>query len=177
MHNIRTWPLCTNLTPLRIQTANLVHVTTIKRSDPNQSFAVRVMNQHPSADQTGKTTYDIDVLLAEDDDIADVCWRFQVAEGEDVLDRLLAFAQALGKDGSGDEDYDEYVRAFQGKVTGLAVRRICDKEELVVREEDEYGDVEEIGEVKEDVISLGLEEKMRDGDIMDEKSRNKGKEK
>ncbi len=128
MQTIHTSPLCINLTPLRIQTATLCHVTAIKRSDPNQLFAVRVMHHHPSAEQTGKTTYDIDVLLAEDDDAADVCWRFQIAEGEDVLDRLLAYAQAFGKHGSGDEDYDEYVRAFQCKVTGLVVRRMCGKE-------------------------------------------------
>lgn len=76
------------------------------------------MHQHPSAHQTGKKTYDIDVLLAEDDEAADACWTFQIAEGEELADRLLAYAQAFGKYGSGNEDYDEYVHAFQDKVTG-----------------------------------------------------------
>jgi hypothetical protein len=89
---------------LTIQVASLVHVTAIQRSDPNQLFAVRVTHQHPSAHHTGKLTYDIDVLLAEDDDAADVCWRFQIAEGEDLLDRLLAYTHAFGKHGSGDEN-------------------------------------------------------------------------
>ncbi len=127
MQNIRTSPLRINLTPLRIQAASLCHVTTIKRSDPTQLFAVRVMHEHPTAEQTGKTTYDIDVLLAEDDDAADVCWRFQIEEGEDMLDRLLWYAQAFGKRGSGDEDYDEYVGAFQRKINGLVVMRMCGK--------------------------------------------------
>lgn len=135
-HKLRRWPLCTQLNPLRSQVATLVHVTNIQRSDPNQLFAVRVTHQHPSANHTGKKTYDIDVLLAEDDDAADVCWRFQIAEGEDLLDRLLAYAHAFGKHGSKGENYDEYVHAFQGKITGLAARRICDKEEWVIRDED-----------------------------------------
>jgi len=124
MQNLRSWPLCIQPNRLRIQVANLVHVTTIQRSDPNQSFAVRVTHQHPNAHQTGKNTYDIDVLLAEDDDVADVCWRFQIAEGEDLLDRLSAYAIAFGKHGSGDEDYDEYVHAFQGRIASIVVRRI-----------------------------------------------------
>jgi hypothetical protein len=155
MHNLRSWPRC-QLNPLRIQVAALVNVTTIQRSDPNQLFAVRVTHQHPSAYQTGKKTHDIDVLLAEDDDAADVCWTFQIAEGEDLLDRLLVYAHAFGKHGSGDEDYDEYVHAFQGKITGLAARRICDKEGWV--DEDEYVDVEE---VEEDVASPSFAEKAR----------------
>jgi hypothetical protein len=57
-----------------------------------------------------------------------VCWRFQIAEEDDVVDRLLAYAQAFGKHGSEDQDYNEYVHAFQGKVRGLVVRRICDRE-------------------------------------------------
>ena len=121
---MRKWPLYVRPSPWTIQVAMLVHVTTIKRSDSTQSFATQVTHHHPSAIQKGVKTYDIDVLLAEDDDVADVCWRFQIAEGEDALDRLLAYAQAFGKHGTGDEDYDEYVRAFQGTVTGIAVRRI-----------------------------------------------------
>ena len=121
---MRSWPLYIRQSPWRIQVAKLVHVTTIKRSDPTQSFATQVTHQHPSANQTGVETYNIDFLLAEDDDIADVCWRFQIAEGEDALDRLLAYAHAFGKHSSGDEDYDEYVYAFQSTVTGIAVRKI-----------------------------------------------------
>jgi hypothetical protein len=124
MHNLRRWPLHVQLNPLRIQVATLIHVTAIQRSNPNQLFDIRVVHQHPSAHQAGKKTYGIDVLLAENDDAADVCWRFQIVEGEDPLDRLLAYAQAFGKHGLGDEDYDEYVHAFQVKITGLAVRRM-----------------------------------------------------
>lgn len=128
IQSLRNWPLCIQPNPLRVQAATIVHVTTIQRSNPNQLFAVRVIHQHPSAHQTGKKTYDIDVLLAEDDDAADVCWRFQITEGEDQLDRLLVYARAFGKHGSGDEDYDEYVHAFQRKVTGLMLRRIYDED-------------------------------------------------
>lgn len=81
----------------------------------------------------------------------------------------MAYAQAFGKHGSGDEDYDEYVHALQGEVTGLVVRRICDKERRV---RDEDVDVE----VEEDVVSPSFAERVRDGDKMDE-GRNKGKKK
>ncbi|KAH6662691.1 hypothetical protein B0J14DRAFT_645188 [Halenospora varia] len=176
MHNLHSWPLCIQLNPLRIQVATLVHVTTIQQSDPNQLFAVRVTHQHPSAHHTGKKTYDIDVLLAKDDDTADMCWRFQIAEGEDLLDRLLAYAHAFGKHGWGDENYDEYVHAFQGKITGLAVSRICDKEGWVIRDEDEDEDEDvEVEEVEEDVVSPGFAEKARVGNGIDEEGRNKGK--
>lgn len=75
----------------------------------------------------------------------------------------MAYAQAFGEHGSGDEDYDEYVHVFQGEVTGLVVRRICDKERRV-RDEDV------------DVVSPGFAEKVRDGGKIDE-GRNKGKKK
>ena len=117
-HNLWSWPLRIQRKPLRTQIATLVHVTSIQTSDPKQLYTVRVAHRHPNAHQTGKKTYDIDVLLAEDDDASDVCWSFQIAEGEDLLDRLLTYAQAFGKHGSGDKDYDEYVHAFQSKITG-----------------------------------------------------------
>lgn len=118
MHNIPIWPSYINLTPLRIQTATFAHVATIKRSDPDQSFAARIIHQHPNADPIGTTTYNVDVLLAEDDDFANVCWTFQIAKGEDVLDRLLVYAQAFGKHGSGDKDYDEMFGRFKGGSMG-----------------------------------------------------------
>lgn len=160
----KRWPLCIQLNPLRTQVATLVHVTTIQRSNPNQSFAVQATHQHPSAHRTGRKTYDIDVLLAEDDDTADVCWRFQIAEGEDPQDRLLAYAHAFRKHGSGDEDYEEYIHAFQRKITALAVRGLCDKEGWAVGDEDQ----------DEDVVSPGFAKKARTGDRVDE-DRNEGR--
>ena len=47
-------------------------------------------------------------------------------EGEDMLNRLLAYAHAFGnvvKRGSRDDHYDEYVIAFQQKITGLVMRK------------------------------------------------------
>ncbi|EPE25484.1 hypothetical protein GLAREA_01396 [Glarea lozoyensis ATCC 20868] len=113
------------LSPTRIQIAEYVRVATTQRSKPNQPFAVLAEHWHPTAHKTSTKTYDVDVLLAEDDDGADVCWRFQIAEGEDELDRLLAYSQAFGKHGSGDEHYDEYVHAFQEYIMKLWVKKTC----------------------------------------------------
>lgn len=105
-------------------------MTEIKRSDPKQRFAVIATHPLPSyvPRKNEQKTYDVDVLMADtffefEDAVADVCWRFQVLEGEDEIDRLVHYGQAFGKHGSGDEDYDEYVRAFQGKVNGHWVIR------------------------------------------------------
>lgn len=107
------------------QIANFVWVTHIKRSDAKQSFAVKVIHRLPPSVLRNheQKTYDVDVILADgevehDVKVGDVCWRFQVLEGENELDRRVNYAQAFGKHGSGDEDFDEYVRAFQGEVTG-----------------------------------------------------------
>ena len=45
-------------------------------------------------------------------------------KGEDMLNRLLAYAQAFGKHGSGDDDYDRYAIAFQQKINCLGVEKI-----------------------------------------------------
>ena len=109
---------------MRTQIASIVHVTTIQESNPHQSFAVRTTHRHPSAHKTEQKIYNVDVLFAEDDEDSDGCWTFEIMEGEDRLNRLLAYAQAFGKHGSGDDDYDEYVIAFQQKITGLVVRKM-----------------------------------------------------
>ena len=66
-----------------------------------------------------------------------MCWRFQIAEGEDLLDRLSAYTLTFGKYGSVDEDYDEYIYAFQGRIASLVMRRVVDQEgrvlEIVMR--------------------------------------------
>ncbi|KAL8791603.1 MAG: hypothetical protein Q9195_005808 [Heterodermia aff. obscurata] len=61
--------------------------------------------------------------FAEDEEDDDVCWSFQIMEGEDLMDRLWAYSLAFGKHGSGDDYYDEYVSAFQHKITGLMVQK------------------------------------------------------
>ncbi|EEH40419.2 hypothetical protein PAAG_02474 [Paracoccidioides lutzii Pb01] len=88
--------------PLKIQIASLVRIADMQATEPNKSFISRTLHQRPTAHQTGKETYNFHVLFAEDDDAADVCWRFQIEKGEDLLDRLLAYAIGFGKHGSGD---------------------------------------------------------------------------
>lgn len=96
-----------------------MQVTAVKRSDPQQTFSVIVRHRLPNAAQRGEKTYEIDFLFAEEDETEDVCWRFQIIDGENVHDRFMAYVAALGKYGSGDEDFEEYVRAFQCKVLQL----------------------------------------------------------
>ena len=50
-----------------------------------------------------------------------MCWRFEVLEGENQVERLLRYAQAFGKHGSGNDEFDKYVIEFQRRVTGLWV--------------------------------------------------------
>ena len=88
---------CVQPNHLRTQIATLVHITTIQESNPKQSFAVRRTHQHPSAHATKQKTLDVDVVFAEDDGDVDMCWSFQIMEGEDRLNRLVAYAQAFGK--------------------------------------------------------------------------------
>ena len=111
-------------------------MTEIKRSDPKQRFAVQVKYGLPSYVllHTKQKTYDVDVLMAESDiefefehAVADVCWRLQVLEGESEIDRLVDYGQAFGKRGTGDDDYDKYVRAFQRKVNEIWVIRMAIK--------------------------------------------------
>lgn len=115
--HLRGWLFCIKPNRLSTQVASLVYVTTIQRSNPKQSFAVQTKHQHPIAFQIGKKTYDVDVIFAEDDEAADACWTFQIMEEEDLLDRLFAYACAFGKHDLGDDDYDEYVHAFQSRIS------------------------------------------------------------
>ena len=114
---------------MRTQIATLVRVTTIQKSslrNPERSFAVLTTHHHPIAHRTNHKTYDVDVVFADDDDgDEDVCWRFQIMEGEDMLDRLLNYSQAfgnVGKRSSGDDYYDQYVMAFQERITYLVFK-------------------------------------------------------
>lgn len=131
--NLRTPFPFSRLPPTRIQTANFVRVASLGRSDPDESFAVLKTYSLPDyVVRNEKKTWHFDVLLADyvmegADDAADVCWRFEILEGEDVLERLLHYAQGFGKHGSGDDDFDEYVRAFHGKITGFWVETMVFK--------------------------------------------------
>ncbi|KAI9710256.1 MAG: hypothetical protein M1820_002749 [Bogoriella megaspora] len=117
--NTRNWPPHVRSTPFTIQIANFVKITKIEGNKPLQSLPTLVMHHHPNADYEGHKLYDVDVWLAEDDSSADACWRFQIAEGEDEMDRLLAYAQSFRKRGLPVLDCDEYVKAFQEQVYGM----------------------------------------------------------
>ena len=97
---------------LRNSACNACSCRRHKAKRSKSAIRFRVAHQHLRAHETGQKIYDIDVLLAEDDGAAAVCWRLQIAEGEDMLDRLLAYAHTFGEHGSGDKDYDEYVDTF-----------------------------------------------------------------
>ncbi|CAI6231609.1 unnamed protein product [Periconia digitata] len=140
IQNLRSWPLRIQPTPPRIQIASLVHVTSIRRSDPNQPFTLVATHRHPNAHQLRGKTYNVDVLLAEEDNIAEVCWRFQIADEEDLLDRLSAYALAFGQHSTENKDYDECVRAFQSKMACILRGRLADQEEWTAVSEDEDGD-------------------------------------
>lgn len=73
----------------------------------------------------------------------DVCWRFQVLEGEDELDRLLHYAQTFEKHGKGNGKFGEYYQAFQKRIDSL-----CDMR----REEAENG-----GEIRKRAPEVQLE--------------------
>ena len=157
IHNLRTRPPCHQLNLTETQIATLVHVTTIQPSKPSQSSAVRMTYRHPTAHKTEQKTYDFDVGFTEDDgEDADVCWRFQITEGEDMLERLLQYAQAFGKHGSGDDGFDEYVLAFQRKITGLAVKEMMVKRGCVIQKRGEYE------------VYFEAAEKARAGDVVEE---------
>ena len=157
MDSLRTWPPCVQLNLMKTQVATLVHVTTIQRSEPDQSSAVRVTYRHPTAHKTEQKTYDVDIGFTEDDgENTDVCWRFQITEGEDMVERLLHYAQAFGKHGSGDDGFDEYVLAFQRKISGLAVKEMMVKRGYVIQKRGEYE------------VLFKPAEKTRAGDVVDE---------
>ena len=136
---------CIQPNRLRTQIATLVHVTTIQESNhrnPKQSSAVQVTHRHPSAHASKQKTYDVDVVFADDEDgDEDVCWTFQIMEGEDTMNRLSAYAQAFERDGSGDDDYDQYVTAFRRKLGSIAGwKLLMDRPGSTRRKEEAYGE-------------------------------------
>ena len=50
----------------------------------------------------------------------------------------MAYAQVFGKHGSGDADFDEYVRALQHNLNGLVIRRILNKSGNIMKYEGEH---------------------------------------
>ena len=155
---------CVRPNHLRTQIATLVRITTIQDSNPKQSYAVRVTHQHPSAHATKQKTSNVDVVFAEDDEDADVCWSFQIMEGEDRLNRLLAYAQAFGKHGSGDDYYDQYVDKFQSTIISLCLRRMAIENPDTVKIEEEEDEVW----FKDGVEEHGVDEDGVDEDKADE---------
>ncbi|CAF9915477.1 MAG: hypothetical protein HETSPECPRED_002501 [Heterodermia speciosa] len=123
---------------LKTQTATIVRVASVQASNPNHPYAKRTRHRHPTTLKTGQRTHDFDFVFAEDDGDEDVCWSFEIMEGEDLMGRLQAYAQAFGNHGSGDDHYDEYVRAFQCEITGLCTNELLKKHGYVMRPEGEY---------------------------------------
>ena len=174
---------CVQPNHLRTQIANLVRVTAIRESNPQQSFAVRVKHQLPKAHEEKQKTYDMDVVFADEDDgEEDVCWSFQIVEGEDMLNRLLTYAQGFGKHATRrDHHHDEYVIEFQRKINGLWVRRLAMDHPgslTIIEEGDEVWDRsdENDSDEKPDENGLsedGVEEKEVHGSRVDEDGKDR----
>jgi hypothetical protein len=88
---------------------------------------------------------------------------------------IRPYTQAFRKHGSGDKDYNEYIRAFQRNVHKLIIKRIYIKAEGSIKIEDKYRNTE--GIIKDKNIFSNSNKKINDGNLINKKSRNKSKKK
>lgn len=137
------------LTPPQAQTqiATMIRVIAIKINDPTlppdhyMYFAAHQTHKLPLSalgNNEKEDTYEVNVLIADDernDTDMDECWRFEILDGENEMDRLWTYARAFRRklDSEGQEA-GVHMKAFQRDI-----RRLWQEKYIGIRGEKETG--------------------------------------